>query len=83
MKKDRMFELMTELRDRQFGLEKCCELFDRIRLFVSNQKDWIDSIGTTAEQINRECFEVCKIELEKTLSNMGLDYTTDEFLTFD
>ena len=83
MKKDRMFELMTELRDRQFDLKECCELFHRIDLFLSNRIDWIEGIGTITEQMNYECFEICKMELERTLSAFGLDYTTDEFITED
>ena len=78
-----MFELMTELRDRQFNLNDCCGLFRKIDLFLSSRIDWLDSIGTSAEVTSEEIFEACKSLLEKTLLAMGLDYTTDEFITED
>ena len=82
MKKDRMYELMTELRDRQFTVNECYELFNAIDWYLSNRQEYINSVGEVRE-LREEEFESAKAELERTLSALGLDYTVDEFNTED
>ena len=83
MKKERMYELMTELRDRQFGLEECYELFNDIHWYLDWRERYMNAIGTDRDQHGKEWAEHEKALLEKRLHEMGLDYTIDEFITED
>ena len=83
MKKDRMYELMTELRDRQFDLEECWSLFTCIHDYLHDRQDWIESIGTDLERSNKQYLDFSKNDLERQIDAMGLDYTIDEFNTED
>ena len=83
MKKDRLHELLTELRDRDFDCEEIWGLFACIHDYLHDRKSWIDSIGTKLERSNREYLDYSINDLEKQIASMGLDYTIDEFNTED
>ena len=84
MKKERMYELMTELRDREFDCEEVWGLFACVHDYRHDRKEWIDSIGTKEEGFNKDYLNYSKNDLEKQLESLGLsDYTIDEFITED
>jgi len=83
MKKDRMRELLTELREKNFDLDEVCSLFCDIDDYLYNARCWRDSCGTDGEEAERFYLDAAKRELKYKLSEMGLDYTLDEFITYD
>ena len=84
MKKERMYELLTELRDREFDCEEIWGLFACIHDYRHDKKQWIESVGTNLERTNKEYMDFSKNDLERQLDSLGLsDYTIDEFNTED
>ena len=83
MKTDRMRELLTELRDREFSLEECYDLFACIHDYLLDRRNWIANIGKESQSWYRECLDFSEDALQQTLGVMRLDYTLDEFITYD
>ena len=83
MKKDRMRELLTELRDREFSFDECFNLFSEIDHFCSQSGIWRNMCGTEFESDARRWLDDAEASLRYLLSDMGLDYTLDEFITYD
>lgn len=83
MKKDRMRELLTELRDRDFSLEDCCIVFMTIKDWVVSGIEKSDNTNPQLNDYYQRNFDHYRTELEKTLRDYELDYTLDEFITYD
>ena len=81
MKKNEMFDLLTELREREFTLKECYELCAAIDWFIECRNDWMKAIGDKDKAFEEGRFLEAKAQLEKTLYEFGLDYTTDQFIT--
>lgn len=83
MKKNEMRNLLSELMEREFTLKECYELFSAIDWFVECRNDWMNAIGNKDKAFEEGYFLNAKTQLEKTLNDLGLDYTIDQFITED
>lgn len=83
MKKSEMWNLLTQLREREFTLKECYELFSAIDWFIECRNDWMEAIGEKSMAFQEGYFQEAKAQLEKTLYGFGLDYTIDQFITED
>ena len=83
MKKDRMYELMTELRNRRFDFNELYRLFEVINAFVATTHNRNTSLSPTLSSYWDNKVDETSMLLEKVLRDFGLEYTIDEFITFD
>ena len=80
MKKEKMKELLTELRDREFTLKECIDLFDAINYYLMCRKAYDGSLGTDSESFESEHLASAAETLQNLLDSDGLNYTIDEIL---
>jgi len=83
MKKDRMRELLTELRDRDFDLKECCNVFMYVHDWTEARKEMSENDNPNLSEYYQRQFDHYSSELEMLLNAYGLDYTLDEFITYD
>jgi hypothetical protein len=83
MKKDRMRELLTELCDKEISLELCTYLFSDIKDYLETRESKMMNDNPNLVGYWSQSLEVSEYRLQQTLSDLGLDYTLDEFITYD
>lgn len=77
MKKNEMWNLLTQLREREFTLKECYELFAAIDWYIECRNDWMKAISDKDKAFEEGYFIEAKAQLERILNDFGLDYTID------
>lgn len=77
-----MRELLTELRDREFSMGECCKLFTDIDDYLTERERWAEYEGVSKD-VQHQYLLLAEYRLQDTLAAMGIEYTLDEFITYD